>query len=230
MDMLKNGFAYASTSELAMDESHTLYYVLLAILSGTNLKLTIIAHSLGTRVLLGALKEIAHDHSLTNIDSLQNLSQNDKPVFLAKLEDIDAIVFKEGDRDYHLFLQNLRYLRERGLEAPVYSFADKADGALQGSALLHGTPKGAPVGKRLGQVDTQTEELSNLKVIVKSHSTADKFDPGDMTAGFQLRHSYFADDEMFQPALRKILEGDLKAKVLNLTNGVFPTINRASAQ
>ena len=221
--MLKNGFAYASTSELAMDESHSLYYVLIAILCGTDLKLTILAHSLGTRVLLGALREIAHDHTLTSAGTLNFFGDSARPVMMANLQDIDAIVFKEGDRDYNLFLHNLQYLRQRGLNASIYSFGDKSDGALKGSALLHGTVNGAPVGKRLGQIDTQTKELSDLKVIVHSHSNATKFDPGDRTAGFQLRHSYFSDDVEFQPALKKILQGELKAKVLSMNNGVFST-------
>lgn len=128
---------YAKDSETASGSVRSLNWLLYILLRGIG-TLDIIAHSMGSRILIGSINSIAHD---ARIISREGENHPFYGIYTLMLEHIGKIVFKQPDVDIvsmsRLIRRDLRTLRHVNNSIRVIIYAHKRDNALGFSEEIH---------------------------------------------------------------------------------------------
>ena len=189
---------YAQSSEMASWKARSLYYLFLAVSDAqdsNNFSCFLVAHSLGVRIVLEALKLLVHDSSIFLIEAQQckNPVISEYLQKASRLPDdlFKRLIFKQGDCDTMLFNELMSYFtwRKIPISKNTRIFYRKDDKALKLSQAIHGH-------SRVG-----------LRPLNETSKDAGGFtaDPEDDILGLELNHSYWSD-EQFQKQLGSIFD------------------------
>ena len=177
---------YSSSAEKPSFTARSLYYILIALCEhkdeNNDIKIHILAHSMGTRIVMEALKILAHDTSFfKRICSCTKTDLKLDHVAARYPKMISSVILKQGDMDITVFRQIWTYFRRRtfAFTRNLFVFYRNDDNALKLSSVIHGY-------SRIGQNDID---------LAANNNNAIKFtaDNGDSDFGFSLNHSYWRE-------------------------------------
>jgi esterase/lipase superfamily enzyme len=192
---------YSSSAEKSSFTARSLYYILIALCehkdANNDVQIHLLAHSMGTRIVMEALKILAHDASFNNriLEHFQGCTEATKEHVAARFPNmISSITLKQGDMDVNVFRQIWTYFRHRTFEFTrnLFVFYRNDDNALKLSSAIHGDSRIGQNGINLAPEDDNVSEFQT--------------DVEDGDFGFPLNHSYWTDERFIERIRRIIVE------------------------